>query len=305
MAKDLAKAVENFTAATVKDSSFADAYSGLAVAYLVQGLNLYASKGLNASQQSFPAAAERAKRALELDPNSDEALAALAFVNYRYEYDWTNAERNFKRAIEINPNNILAHRWYGGCLHRSGRFDAGLREQKIALALAPNSAHILNEMAWGVYLAHRFDEAVSYADNAQKIDKTDAAALYNASEIYENKGDFAKAFELWRDAMIIEEANQKWIANLEESFKKGGSHGFVKAKTEWLENLAEKNYVYPTDLAKGYIALGEIGKAVEWLEKGVEAHIPDILSIKYAPAFDSLKNDAQFQMVLAKINFPN
>ena len=99
--KDLEKAVENFTAATVKDSSFADSHSGLAVAYIVQGLDLYASEGLNASRQSFPAAGERAKRALELDPHSDEALAALAFVNYRYEYDWKNAEQNFKRAIEL------------------------------------------------------------------------------------------------------------------------------------------------------------------------------------------------------------
>ncbi len=303
--KDLAKAVEYFTAATVKDSSFADAYSGLAVAHIVQGLDLYASKGLNASRQSFPAAAERAKRALELDPQSGEAFAALAFVNYRYEYNWTAAEQNFKRAINLNPNNILAHRWYGGCLHRGGRSDDGLREQKTALALAPNSARILNEMAWGAYLAHRFDEAVGYADNAQKIDETNAAGLYNASEIYENKGDFVKAFELWRDAMIIEEANPKWIANLEESFKKDGSRGFIKAKTEWLENLAEKDYIFPTDLAKCYIALGEKEKAVGWLEKGVEARVPDILSIKYAPAFDSVRNDARFQAVLAKMNFPN
>ncbi len=303
--KDLEKAVENFTAATVKDSSFADAYAGLAVAHIVQGLNLYASEGLNASRQSFPAAGERAKRALELDASSDEALAALGFVNYRYEYDWQRAEENFKRAIELNPNNTRAHRWYGEFLHRSGRFDAGLAAQKTALALNPNSARILNEMAWGVYLAHRFDEAVSYAENALKIDKINAAALYNASEIHENKGDYEKAFALWHEAMIIEEANRKWIANLEESYKKDGSRGFIRAKIEWLEDLTEKDYIYPTDLAKGYAALGENEKAVEWLKKGVEARVPDILSIKYAPAFDSIRADARFQAILAKMNFPN
>lgn len=302
--KDLEKAVENFTAATVKDSSFADAHSGLAVAHIIQGLNLYASEGLNASRQSFPAAGERAKRALELDPHSDEALAALAFVNYRYEYDWQRAEENFKRAIELNSNNTRAHRWYGEFLHRSGRFDAGLVEQKTALALNPNSARILNEMAWGFYLAHRFDEAVSYAENARKIDNTSAAALYNASEIYENKGDYEKAFEFWHEAMTIEEANRKWIANLEDSFKKDASRGFIKAKIEWLENLTEKDYIYPTDLAKGYAALGEKDEAIEWLEKGVEARVPDILSIKYAPAFDNLRDDAHFQKIIEKMNFP-
>ena len=301
-AKDLEKAVENFTAATVKDSSFADAHAGLATAHIVQGLDLYAAQGLNASRQSFPAAGERARRALELDPHSDEALAALAFVNYRYEYDWRRAEQNFKRAIEINPNNVLAHRWYGGFLHRTGRFDAGFAEQKTALALNPNSARILNEMAWGAYLARRFDEAVSYAENALTIDKTSAAAFYNASEIYENKGDYDKAFALWREAMILEEANRKWIANLEDSYKNGGWRGFIKAKTEWLENLTEKDYIYPTDLAKGYAALGEKDKAVEWLEKGVAARVPDVLSIKYAPAFDNLSDDARFQKIIE--NFP-
>ena len=200
---------------------------------------------------------------------------------------------------------MRAHRWYGEFLHKTGRFEEGFAEQKIALALNPNSARILNEMAWGAYLAHRFDEAVSYAENARKIDKSDASALYNASEIYENKGDYEKAFAFWREAMIIEEANRKWIANLEESYNKDGSRGFIKAKIEWLENLTEKDYVYPTDLAKSYAALGKKNQAVEWLEKGVEARVPDILSIKYAPAFDPIRTDARFQAILAKMNFPN
>lgn len=142
-------------------------------------------------------------------------------------------------------------RWYSEFLHRIGRFDAGFAEQKTALALNPNSARILNEMAWGAYLARRFDEAVGFAENARRIDKNNASALYNASEIYELKGDHTKAFELWKEAMISEEANRKWISNLEESFKKDGSRGFVRAKIEWLENLHEKDYIFPTDLAKG------------------------------------------------------
>lgn len=303
--KDLEKAVENFKLATVKDASFADAHSAMAVAHILQGLDLYANKGLSASRQSFPAAGERARRALELDPHSDEALAALAFVNYRYEYDWANAEQNFKRAIELNPNNLRAHRWYGEFLHRIGRFDAGFAEQKTALALNPNSARILNEMAWGAYLAHRFDEAVSYAESARRIDKTNAAALYNAIEIYEQKGDYAKANTIWTEAMIVEEANRKWIAEVETSFQKNGYRGFAQAKTDWLENMSEKDYVYPTDLAKGYIALGKNDEAVEWLAKGVETRVPDMLSIKYAPAFDSLKTDTRFQAILARMNFPN
>lgn len=303
--KDLEKAIEHFTAATVKDSSFADAHSALAVTHIQNGLNLYASYGANRSRESFPAAIERAKRALELDPDSSEALAALAFVNYRYKYDWQNAEKNFRRAIEANPNNVLAHRWFGEFLHRTGHFDEGLAEQKTALTLSPNSAQILNEMAWGVYLAGRFDEAVSYIESAEKIDTTRAAALYNASEIYENKGDHQKAFEHWKEAMILEEANHKWIENLETSFQKDGYQGFIRAKTDWLENLTEKDYVFPTDLAKGYTALGEKDKVIGWLEKGVEARVPDILSVKYAPAYNKLKDDGRYQAILTKMNFPD
>lgn len=176
--------------------------------------------------------------------------------------------------------------------------------QKNALALEPDSARILNEIAWGNYLAHYFDEAVNHMETAHSIDKNNAAALYNASEIYEHKKDYAQAAALWKEAMIIEEANRKWIANLEESFQKDGYRGFVRAKTDWLENLTEKDYVYPTDLAKGYAALGEKDKAFEWLEKAVEARIPDVLSIKYAPAFDNLRDDTRFQKIVKKMNFP-
>ncbi|MDQ3130160.1 MAG: winged helix-turn-helix domain-containing protein [Acidobacteriota bacterium] len=302
--KDYEKAIENFTNAALKDTSFADAHAGLATAHVLHGQNVYAAKGLSAFGASFPAAKQSAVRALEINPNSDEALAALAFVNYRSEYDWANAETNFKRAAAINPNNVAAHRWYGEFLHVTGRFEEGFAAQKNALALQPDSARILNEIAWGNYLARHFDEAVKYVEAAQIVDKNNAAALYNASEIYEHKKDYATAAALWKEAMIVEEANRKWIASLEESFQKDGYPGFVRAKTAWLENLTEKDYVYPTDLAKGCAALGEKDKAFAWLEKAVEARIPDVLSIKYAPAFDNLRDDARFQKIVGQMNFP-
>ncbi len=302
--KDYEKAIENFTNAALKDTAFADAHAGLATAHVLHGQNIYAAKGLSAFGASFPAAKQSAIRALEINPNSDEALAALAFVNYRYEYDWTNAETNFKLAAAINPNNVSAHRWYGEFLHKIGRFEEGFAAQQNALALEPNSARILNEIAWGNYLAHRFDEAVKYVEAARNTDSNNAAALYNASEIYEHKKDYATAAALWKEAMTIEEANRKWIANVEESFRKDGYSGFVRAKTDWLENLTEKDYIYPTDLAKGCAALGEKEKAFAWLEKAVEARIPDITSIKHAPAFDNLLDDARFQKILEKMNFP-
>lgn len=104
--------------------------------------------------------------------------------------------------------------------------------------------------------------------------------------------------------MTLEAANHKWIANLEDSFQTDGYRGFARAKTAWLENLTEKDYVYPTDLAKSYAALGENEKAVKWLQKGVEARVPDILSIRYAPAFNHLRGDPRFQAVIKQINFP-
>lgn len=302
--EDYEKAVEFFTNAALKDSSFADAHSGLATAHIFQGLSLYANLGLSASRKSFPAAKASALKALELKKNSDEALAALAFVNYHYEYDWKNAEANFRKAVEINPNNVLARRWLGDFLHKTGRFDEGFAEQQKALTLEPNSWRILGEIAWGNYLAHRFDKAANYAEKAQYISKKNASDLYNFSEIYEAKGDYAEAAALWKEAMTIEAANRKWIANIEKSFRKEGHEGFVRAKAEWLEDLIEKDYVYPTDLAKCYAALGEKEKAIEWLEKGVEERVPDILSIKYTPGFDSIKTDARFQAILTKMNFP-
>ncbi len=104
--------------------------------------------------------------------------------------------------------------------------------------------------------------------------------------------------------MTSEAAARRWIANIEQQYKKDGQRGFVRAKAEWLESLVEKDYVYPTDLAKCHALLGENDKAVEWLAKGIEAKVPDIVSVRYAPAFDSLKNDARFQKILERMNFP-
>lgn len=302
--KDLEKAINNFTAAAVKDPLFADAHAALATAHIKHGLALYAARGLSASRRSFPLAKESAVKTLELKSDSDEALAALAFVNWRYEYDWQKAEANFRKALKINSNNVQARRWLGEFLHRAGRFDEGFAEQQKALALEPDSALILGEIAWGNYLAHRFEEAENYSKKSLYADKTHASTLYNLSEISEQKGNLKEAVELWKEAMMADSAARRWIANIEQKHQTGGRQGFVQAKVEWLEDLIEKDYVYPTDLAKCYAVLGENDKAINWLEKGIEAKVPDLLSIKYAPAFDSLKTDARFQKILERMNFP-
>lgn len=302
--KDFESAIEHFTAAVLKDDNFADAHSALAVAHVKHGFALYGARGLSASRRSFPLAKTSALKTLEIKPDSDEALAALAFVSYRHEYDWQTAETNFRKALEINPNNLQARRWFGEFLHKLGRFDEGFAEQQKALALEPNSSQILSEIAWGNYLARRFDEAEDYTKKSLYIDKSNAATLYNLSEINEQKGNLKEAVELWKEAMMIESAARRWIANIEQKYQTDGRKGFARAKAEWLEDLIEKDYVYPTDLAKCYAVLGENDKAIDWLEKGIEARVPDILSIKYAPSFDNLKNEPRYQSILTKMNFP-
>lgn len=302
--KELENAVKFFTEATVKDANFADAHAGLATAHVKHGLALYGARGLSASRRSFPLAKESALKTLELKKDSDEALAALAFVQYRHEYDWKNAEENFKKAVSINPNNVRALRWFGEFLHNLGRFDEGFVEQQKALRLEPNSARIMGEMAWGNYLAKRYDEAEKYAQKSHYVDKTHASTLYNLSEIYEQKGNYQEAVNLWKEAMILESAARKWVANLEMSYQRDGHKGFVKAKAEWLEDLIAKDYVYPTDLAKCYGMLNDKTKTNEWLKKGIESRVPDLLSVKFVPSFDSLKGDAEFQNLLKQMNYP-
>jgi DNA-binding winged helix-turn-helix (wHTH) protein/tetratricopeptide (TPR) repeat protein len=302
--EDFEKAIQNFSAAIVKDESFAEGFAGLASAHIQHGLSLYANRGLSASRKSFPAAKEAANKALVLNKNSDEALAVLGFASYRQDFDWINAETNFRKAIEINPNNIQAHRWFGEFLHCLGRFDEGFAEQQKALRIEPNSAKILSEIAWGNYLARRFDEAENYAQKSYFIDKNNATTLYNLSEIHENKGNHREAVALWKDAMVIESSARKWVANLEKSFEKDGYSGFVRAKSDWMEDLIEKDYVYPTDLAKCYAAMNEKDAAIKWLTKAVEGRVPDISSVKFIPVFDKLKDDARFQALLKQMNFP-
>lgn len=299
-AQNLRKAIENFKTALERDPNFSGAHSGIAIAYAVSP-----TYGVMPPIAACPQAKEAAKRALALNENADEAYTALAFVNYRCDYDWTAADKNFRRAVELNPNSYTSRTWYGEYLSATGNFDAALAQHSVALQINPLSHRVQAELAYTHYLARRYKETIDYHLRALEIEKDFALAHYTLSEIYESQGNYEAAVLHWQKAMFSDGMKASRVAVLEQAFVKNGYKGFAQAKLDWLEELKKTSgYILPTDLAKCHIALNNKTTAVELLEKAFEERTPDLVFIKYCPTFDSLRDEPRFAALIEKMRFP-
>lgn len=295
--RNLPEATKSFLKAVSLDPDYCVAYSGLAMSYLLSD-----DFGFDSTATLISKAKDAANKALILDKDNEEALTILAFIAYRFEFNWTKAETLFKRAIGINPNNITAHQWFGEFLNISGRTREGLEQQQVALDLDPYSPHILMDMAVGHYLAKRFDEAVEYANRVLEKDSDFVPANYYLSEFYQAEDKFAESAAEWQKALLLEDVEAKQINLFEKTLKIGGYQNFLNEKVKWLEERQSKKSTSPTELAKIYAALDNKDKAIFWLEEGLTKQTPDIVFIRNSPAYDKLRDDERFQEILRRIN---
>ena len=286
------KSIEYFNQAIEKDPNFALAYSGLADAYVVPVLGM-------APTDVMPKAKAAATRALEIDNTLAEAHTSLARVLQSYDWNWSEAEKEYKRAIELDPRYALAHQWYGGFLNRTGRMDEGIAEIKAALELDPLSASANFELGLAYFFARDYDQAIQQFQRALELEPGFPVALSMLPMSYAQKGQYdlaiSKVQEI-QESHIRATAGQVYaIARREDD---------AMRVIEELDRLSRQGYIPATSFAFIYAALGDKEKAIEYLEKGYEERAFQMQFLKVDPRWDKLRDDPRFADLMRQMGLP-
>lgn len=289
------KAIAHFEQAIEKDAHYALAYTGL-----VDGNN-YLGKSA--------AARKAATKALELDQTLGEAHASLAFHKFIYDWDFAGAEREFKQALELNPNYAEAHHWYAIYLANMGRPDEAVPLVNRAVELDPLSPLMNMTPALASYLARRYDAAV---DALQKIIEMEPGFMvahsvlgnvYVQKEMYdEAMAEYQKVLELSKGVPVVE-ASMKAIKG--QAYARWGKRGKVMKMLDHVnEASATGTKVSPYSIAGIYAALGQGEPAFEWLNRAYEQHDLQLVSLKVDPTLDGVRSDPRFTDLVRRVGLP-
>ena len=295
------KAIGYFEQATVLDPKYAQPYAGLADAYALLGSmpNHEISRG-----EAMPKAKAAALRALQLNDSLADAHTSLAFVEMQYEWDWPGSDKEFKRALELNPNYATAHQWYAVWLMSQGKKDAALEEERRAQEADPLSTIIKTDTAQLLVYAGRYDEAVQQAQRALEIDPGFQLAHIYLAEAYNAKQDYQAAISELQRALAISKGDV-WATS-------------VLARTCALAGQKRKSDDILRDLLRGvkhredlslelaivYAAQGENDQAFARLEKAYQRREGGLILLNVTPDFQSLRLDPRFDALAHRMGLP-
>ena len=293
--------LQYYQEAIEKDPTFALAYSGLADTYDLLGAP--DAGGTMRPNDVMPKAKAAAQKAIEIDASLAEPHVSLAHVKYYYDRDWPGAEREFKRAIELNPNYPQAHQWYAIYLMRAGRTNESLAEIKRAQELDPLSLPINMTVGWLLCDAKRTDEGIDQLLKTLDMDPGFLVARVRLAYCYELKGSY--------DATIAESqkvfdlgAKSLGIGGLGKAYAMAGKRSEALNELAKLQDLSKQRYVPPSFFAFIFAALGEKDQAFAWLEKSVEEHELVMGRLKVDRGFDNLRSDSRFAELVKRVGIP-
>jgi TolB-like protein/DNA-binding winged helix-turn-helix (wHTH) protein/Flp pilus assembly protein TadD len=295
----LRSAIEYFKRAIESDSTYAEAYSGLADSYALSGDWKY---GVLSPQDAFPKAKAAASKALALDESLGEAHASLAYALDLYGWDWEAAETEYKRAIKLNVGYATAHQWYSWHLLMMGRNGEAIAELREAESLDPLSLIISADAADALLVAHRFDEAERQARKTLQLDPNFAVGHYELGQALEQKHLHDQAIAEFQKAIEISGHSGAFDSNLGYAYAVSGRTEEAIKVVKDLEDRQDQNPSLDADIGLVYVGLGDPDQAISWLNKGYEGRFK--ASILLRPAFDSLRTDARFKELLRRIGLP-
>jgi DNA-binding winged helix-turn-helix (wHTH) protein/Tfp pilus assembly protein PilF len=290
------RAIESFEQAIKLDPGYALAYAALADAFVC--FDFY---GILPPWETSLKARTAAINALLIDDTLAEAHTSLACVKMMYERDWSNAEREFKRAIELDPNNAPAHNWYSHFLMAMGRIEESFAENQLALKLDPLDDSVNQYMGWHHIHARQFDRAIGQLEKTLANNPDFFLARVTLGMAYEQKGEVAKAIEEFKKAYELEK-NGIVLGFLGHAYARDGNIAEAQNKLEELKELAKRTYVPPFTIGLIYSALGQNTQAFEWFEKAYAAQNEWLTWWKVSPLVDSLRSDPRFQDLLIRLN---
>jgi len=296
---DFKRAADYFTQAVQKDPRYALSYAGLADTYSLLG-----DAGYLPPSEAWPKAKAAAMQALGIDDTLAEAHTSLALVKEHYEWDWAGAEKEFKRAIELNPNSATAHLWYGDFLANTGRLEEGIRETKRAQQLDPLSLIINTTVGWQYYLSRQYDQAVEQLRRVLDMDQKFAPARRILEGVYSQMGKQKEAVAE-REKFVSLSGSPEFAASIEETFRKSGYNGVLRGWLDGMIEISKHSYVSSYDIAVIYARMGEKEKTLTWLEKAYDEHDSGLVSLAVDPLFNIVRSDARFTALLKRLRLRN
>ena len=294
-ADELQQAIEFFNQAIAIDPNYGAAYAGLADCY-----NMLVVYGRLQPKEGFPKAKEAAVRALDIDESSAEAHTSLAFINFRWDWDRAETEREFQTAIKLKPGYAPAHQWYSSYLVAVERFDEAIAEAKRTEELEPLSFVASSHLGWIYYLSGQNDNAVEQCRKILELDPSSFPARRYLGLAYEAKGMYPEAIAEFQTGLKIS-GSPLMLALLGHAYAVAGKKTEAQQVLSDLQQLQEQRYVSPYTVAAIYAGLGDQEQALKWLDKAVEERDIWLMNLKVDPVFAKLRSQRKFTDLLARI----
>jgi tetratricopeptide (TPR) repeat protein len=288
-------ALESFQKALAMDPGFAAAHAGIADAHIFSS-----ELGRVPPLEAMPKAKQAALEALRLDPANAEAHMSLAFIHQEFDYDFESAEREYKKAIELNPNAPMAHQYYGALLSQLGRQTEAEGEFRRANVLDPLSPASNWIRPLGLFFARRYDECIELTDNLLGLDADFPAAHLVASFGYQMQEDFARSVAAY--TRFLELCGLSELAEVgRQSYEAGGWPSFLQTMTSPESRPLITAYI----TAVFFEALSEHDQALAMLEESFNRREGHMVMLNVDPRFQALREDTRFKELLKKVGFPD
>ncbi|MGH9794176.1 MAG: tetratricopeptide repeat protein [Candidatus Acidiferrales bacterium] len=252
----------------------------------------------------MPRAKAAARKALEIDGTLPEAHTSLAFVKWQYDWDWVGAEKDFQRALEVNPGYATAHHWYAYQLITQGRKEHALREIRLAQELDPLSLIINTDLGEILCYAGRYDEAIQQSKQTLEMDPSFTLARRVLGWTYARKGMHAESIAELQKAMAISGSRADLLMSLAYSYAMAGKRVEARAVLAQMKTLYGPSPDIAFGLAVAYAAAGEKDRAFASLDKAYRERSASMVLVGVTPVLDPLRTDPRFAALLRRVGLP-
>lgn len=294
--EDMKRSIEYFERALEKDPKFALPYAGLAETYATFGFYHWWPY-----EEARSKAKEFALKGLEVDDSVGETHGAYANYILWYEWQWAEAEKEYKKAIQLSPSDVEARHMYAHLLESSGRFDEAIAEMGKALELEPLSTNLNHCMAQIHFFAGNYDEAIDLLQKTIEMDPGFPLQYFWLGRVYLQKGELQKALEMFERGADFPTIGTMVLGGLGLAYAVAGRRDEAQGMLEQINNLSKERYVEPYYIAYIYMGLGNTEKVFDLFEQGFEEGDMHLFYLPIDPIFDELHEDPRFKALMKKM----
>jgi tetratricopeptide (TPR) repeat protein len=296
--QSLMEAISSFQKAIEYDATYAPSYAGLADCYALLGTAPYTALR---PREAFPKAKANALKALELDPDLAEAHVSLGFSALAYDWNYAEAEREFRKAIELRPDYATAHQYYAYYLTAMGNVEQAIAERKRAVSIEPKSPLLNTALGEEYYQARRFSDSIGPNQQALSIDPHYADAIINIGRAYEQMGMYPQAQQAYQSILAFAPHDPALLALLGHLYAASGKKAAARGIISQLQQMSGSQYVPSLYVALIYIGLRDNDQAFAWLDKAYEERSEYLVYLPTEPMADPLRSDPRFPALLERL----